>query len=620
MDSSVAQYLPKSVNFKRKRFITNPSTTLPTKTKSLTSKYPRFQSWMNHRLYEQYASTQNYYYLKDINTILEAERSPSYIRYKDMEGEIEAINSLVLTQRFNRQEYLEKITELTEYYKFHREIPRIFSKNEYDIYFDYHDRKRRFEYFRITNDLKIRNGEDPFIQRKIDRIRKRNTRFAPLLADLTKYSNSSMTKKESRLEGESLLDVIDKLHRIVTVESKEQSFSLDLDITVEKPRDAFAHKKEQESTPKKVEWPLTKKDVDIAHQLKIEPLMKKKSLGTIVFNIPQKANLGKKKEPNLKSKNLEKKMGLGIRKLSKKSSKSKSKLKQKLTNKRTKLSLASLRGTKSGRVSKPCHKKKQSSSKFLSPDLLRKMSIGNAFLDQEALDMIKQKVKKQFEGAISKSKPGSARLGITKHQKTTSDLNVETIIREFEPLRRSGHFRFNSIALGEKGTLNQQSSQKPSKKRLPKRIHDRVMNLENIAKDSVLMRKLSACSWLSASKLHGIKKAPHLIRKKSIKQKHSRRSSKTSPIGSLNHSKIRFQKPKNQGLFDLRRSAEFLKIPERNQGVLAINTKEKKKSKLGSHKCTKSETMLVDNNLRLSHNFNVGIGSKEPFKSHRAHE
>lgn len=89
------------------------------------------------------------------------------------------------------EEYKEKFGQLTEYYKFHREIPRVFSKAEYDMYFDYHDRKRKVEFVRITNMLKLENGEDPHINKKLELIRVRNKHYDPMLKDLSTFIKSS---------------------------------------------------------------------------------------------------------------------------------------------------------------------------------------------------------------------------------------------------------------------------------------------------------------------------------------------------------------------------------------------------------------------------------------------
>ena len=48
------------------------------------------------------------------------------------------------------KEYPYKINLLTEYYKFHQDIPRLFMLPTTNVLNNYHDKKRRIEYFRIA--------------------------------------------------------------------------------------------------------------------------------------------------------------------------------------------------------------------------------------------------------------------------------------------------------------------------------------------------------------------------------------------------------------------------------------------------------------------------------------
>jgi len=89
---------------------------------------------------------------------------PAVIKWKDVKDYL--LDDEVMKRFYYREEYHEKFNQLTEYYKFHKEIPRVFSKKEYDMYFDYHDRKRKVDFVKITNMLKIENGEDPHLEKK----------------------------------------------------------------------------------------------------------------------------------------------------------------------------------------------------------------------------------------------------------------------------------------------------------------------------------------------------------------------------------------------------------------------------------------------------------------------
>ena len=50
---------------------------------------------------------------------------------------------------------------LIEYYKFHKEIPRIFMAAHIKVYNWYHDRKRRIEYVRVAKIIEKENKQNP---------------------------------------------------------------------------------------------------------------------------------------------------------------------------------------------------------------------------------------------------------------------------------------------------------------------------------------------------------------------------------------------------------------------------------------------------------------------------
>ena len=62
-----------------------------------------------------------------------------------------------------------KIKLLTEYYKFHNDIARIFIMSEAIPLNKYHDKKRRLEYIRVTRMLKQEEEE-----KKISEVEKKN--------------------------------------------------------------------------------------------------------------------------------------------------------------------------------------------------------------------------------------------------------------------------------------------------------------------------------------------------------------------------------------------------------------------------------------------------------------
>jgi len=221
---SNTQYIPKEISFRQKRqgkpVKESSSTNLPTQTKSaLINCTPCNQirskgglgKYMNNRLYGMYSSSQNYYYIKDVNMILLGDRSSSTIHYNDLLQQIQHQEKENLKRLYSSLESRLKIEEFAEYYKFHSEIPRIFTGGEYDLYFEYHNRKRKCEFDRITAQLKLDNGEDPFIERRLERLRRRNARYSPVLKDLTpRKTQLSYSKDKSK----TVEDIYHKLHDI----------------------------------------------------------------------------------------------------------------------------------------------------------------------------------------------------------------------------------------------------------------------------------------------------------------------------------------------------------------------------------------------------------------------
>lgn len=59
-----------------------------------------------------------------------------------------------MTEYFSTHSAYKKLEFLTEYYKYHNEIPRMFIKHISDTMNRYHDKKRRIDYYRIKKLLK----------------------------------------------------------------------------------------------------------------------------------------------------------------------------------------------------------------------------------------------------------------------------------------------------------------------------------------------------------------------------------------------------------------------------------------------------------------------------------
>lgn len=223
-------YLPESVRYKKLKDEAGFSSTAETKHAQLKAAWPRTLVFckINSRLYKKYSSSQNYYYIKDVNDILADARTQAVIHYKqlmDLDAENEQVRKFV-----DDGNYMRKMRGLVDYYRFHKEIPRIFAKHVYDMYFDHHDKKRKVEYVIITRNLKLqKSGEDPkkALEEKLKR--QRSKKFEPYLKGLPEYTfiQHYYHKKPQDYPDESrtFFSVFDKLHRVINCSKlSNQSF------------------------------------------------------------------------------------------------------------------------------------------------------------------------------------------------------------------------------------------------------------------------------------------------------------------------------------------------------------------------------------------------------------
>ncbi|CAD8162051.1 unnamed protein product [Paramecium octaurelia] len=114
---------------------------------------------MNLNLYKKYQHSQNYYYIREINEILSDASTKHVIHFKDwltMDEEDEYFKRF-----YKMEEYPQKIALLTEYYKFHADIARIFQEPVCTVLNKYYDKKRKYDYFRIAKIIEEENKLNP---------------------------------------------------------------------------------------------------------------------------------------------------------------------------------------------------------------------------------------------------------------------------------------------------------------------------------------------------------------------------------------------------------------------------------------------------------------------------
>ncbi|KAL4476006.1 hypothetical protein ABPG72_007892 [Tetrahymena utriculariae] len=114
---------------------------------------------VNKNLYEKYSSSQNYYYTREVNEILfRQENTRSWIRYKDF-CQFDDDTEQYFQEFYKIALYDKKITYLTEYYKFHNDIPRMFMEPLCHIMNYYHDKQRKIKYVKITRMLQMQQQQ-----------------------------------------------------------------------------------------------------------------------------------------------------------------------------------------------------------------------------------------------------------------------------------------------------------------------------------------------------------------------------------------------------------------------------------------------------------------------------
>ena len=228
--------IPGSLNFKRLKNTELVSTNLETRSNQQASlgvvdqvrRFKCVEGFLNHKLYDRYASSQNYYYLRDINQIMGDERAHSVILIKDL-AQFDTLEELMKKQ-YKMKDYKGKMQQLCEYYKFHKEIPRMFAKEIYDTFFDHHDKKRKSEYLIITRKLKEEAGENLKAQMEEHLKKMRMVKFEPFLVDLgplTKIQNVQVKKEQRDLKkpeaNDSIISLQNRLNKIFS--NNDQSFS-----------------------------------------------------------------------------------------------------------------------------------------------------------------------------------------------------------------------------------------------------------------------------------------------------------------------------------------------------------------------------------------------------------
>ncbi|KRX08420.1 hypothetical protein PPERSA_12901 [Pseudocohnilembus persalinus] len=117
-----------------------------------------FKPLLTKALYSKYSSSQNYFYLKDINELSSKEPNSKQIALKDQYFYDD--NEEYLKRIYEISEYDFKIKALSEYYKYHKDIPRNFLPKINQLMNYYHDKKRKIEYAKIKKALNLQTSQN----------------------------------------------------------------------------------------------------------------------------------------------------------------------------------------------------------------------------------------------------------------------------------------------------------------------------------------------------------------------------------------------------------------------------------------------------------------------------
>jgi hypothetical protein len=176
---------------------------------------------LNSFLYSKYSSSQNYYYIKEVNEILSDSRCVELVRFRQLTDFCQSKE--FLQEYLNREQSDIMIRNLTDYYRYHREIPRMFAKSVYDLYFEHHDLKRRVEYVIITKQLKAEKTNEDSKQVAEEKLRKlRHKKYDRMLVGLPEYSfiQKYYHHRESKpifgdQQSRTCYSIYDKLNKVV---------------------------------------------------------------------------------------------------------------------------------------------------------------------------------------------------------------------------------------------------------------------------------------------------------------------------------------------------------------------------------------------------------------------
>ncbi|CAD8106781.1 unnamed protein product [Paramecium sonneborni] len=186
---------------------------------------PNHTKSINSKLFDKYCQSQNYYFTRDINEILNEATTKSTVRFKDWNCYDE--QDEYFKRFYHLSEYPTKIQLLTEYYKFHHDIARIFQEPVSTILNKYFDKKRKIEYYRIAKIIDQENKNNP--QRPPKGII--GEKPSPLNSQLTQ-ANDNQDLHESNIKNIQILKELNCLDQLQQQIDKPTRIKFDVSQTL----------------------------------------------------------------------------------------------------------------------------------------------------------------------------------------------------------------------------------------------------------------------------------------------------------------------------------------------------------------------------------------------------
>ncbi|CAK62139.1 unnamed protein product (macronuclear) [Paramecium tetraurelia] len=205
-----------------------------------------FSLVLTKALYCKYAQSQNFYFQRDINDILENKRTKSRIRHYDLN--MFDLENEYLRRFYKSSETNTRIQSLLEYYKYHINIPRNFNSNLINCRME---KVRNIQYRKIKKELGVQNDVQQSPAKKKDssddcsvenmKYLLKDLKLVTTQADYSKITNSTLLKDLIIQIGNcnEILDPIDFLEpknqiRINHISTKSITSSNAIKLNIEK--------------------------------------------------------------------------------------------------------------------------------------------------------------------------------------------------------------------------------------------------------------------------------------------------------------------------------------------------------------------------------------------------